>query len=80
MSYPQIPQIHTDVSEQNNGSRFFQITKDTSFPHLWKSVKSVDENSLSPLYSPHSRRFAGKTSSLRPLPSVLRPLSPVQFC
>ena len=32
MGYPQITQIRTDCSEQNNGSRLFQITKDTPFP------------------------------------------------
>ena len=46
MSYPQISQIRTDFSEQNNGFRFVQITKDTPFPHLWKSVKSVDKKRL----------------------------------
>ena len=54
MGYPQITQIRTDFSEQNNGFRFFQITKDTPFPHLWKSVKSVDENPLPPALPPPS--------------------------
>ena len=34
MGYPQITQIHTDFSEQHNGSRLFQITKDTPFPSV----------------------------------------------
>ena len=34
MGYPQITQIHTDVSEQNNGFRFLQVRGDTPFPSV----------------------------------------------
>ena len=34
MSYPQISQIRTDYSEQNNGSRYFEIPGDTHFPSV----------------------------------------------
>ena len=56
MGYPQITQIRTDFSEKHNGLRSLQHRKHTPFPHLCKSAKSVDENSLSP---PYSRPFAG---------------------
>ena len=34
MDYPQITQIRTDYSEQNNGSRYFEIPGDTHFPSV----------------------------------------------
>ena len=53
MSYPQISQIRTDFSEQNNGFRFVQITKDTPFPNLWKSVKSVEKDTTNQTIQTH---------------------------
>ena len=34
MGYLQITQIHKDYSEQNNGSRYFEIPGDTHFPSV----------------------------------------------